>query len=63
MKKLLIDEIPLNFKNAFPANAFFVAKSEIKAFRNHDLKFAKSNFYNTDKMSCYKLYKPAFLRP
>ena len=62
MKNTLINKIPILFKNTLPINVYFVEGIEKKPFKNKQLKFAKSDFYNTGKMACYNFYKPSFLR-
>jgi hypothetical protein len=59
---MLIDKIPIFFKDSLPINTYFVKGIINKPFKNKQLKFAKSDFYNTQKMACYNFYKPSFLR-
>ncbi len=58
---MLIDKIPLDFKNKLPISAFFVKGEKKNSDLRKDLAYVNSEFYNTNKMRCYGLYKPAFL--
>jgi hypothetical protein len=62
MEDILIDKISIPFKNTLPISVYFVKGITKQPFVNKELKFAKSNFYNTKKMACYNFYKPSFLR-
>lgn len=62
MNEKLIDEIPDVFKNSLPVSVCFVTGITMEPYKNKQLKFANSDFYNTRKMACYNLYKPSFLR-
>lgn len=62
MNIILIDIIPNEIKASLPANVFFVKGITNEPYKNKQLSFAKSEFYNTNKMSCYSFYKPSFLR-
>ncbi len=62
MNTVLINKIPSDLKNSLPVNVFFVKGITIESYRNKNLFFANSEFYNTKKMSCYNFYKPSFLR-
>ena len=58
---MLIDKIPIKFKNKLPINSFFI-KGELNTPNLiKDLAYANSEFYNPQKMRCYGFYKPAFL--
>ncbi|MBC8756454.1 hypothetical protein H2O64_17400 [Kordia sp. YSTF-M3] len=61
MKTVLVDEIPLEFKDCLPINVFFIEGKEVAPIKRSDLTFVASDFYTTDKMRCYDFYKPAFL--
>lgn len=59
---ILEDKIPEYLKNKLPVAINFVEGTVIKVHVNKDLKYAKSKFYNTQKMSCYNLNKPSFIK-
>jgi hypothetical protein len=59
---ILEDKIPDHLKDKLPVAISFVEGDVINVRINKDLKYAKSKFYNTQKMSCYNLNKPSFIK-
>jgi hypothetical protein len=59
---ILEDKIPDHLKDKLPVSISFVEGYVVNVQVNKDLKYAKSKFYNTQKMSCYNLYKPSFIK-
>ena len=61
MNKILVEKIPLEFKESVQIAAFFIKGSSNEPIKRRDLAFVSSSFYNTRKMRCFDFYKPAFL--
>lgn len=59
--KVLVYDVPKEFKDKLPINVFFVKGKENNPIRNTDLVFVESKFYSTKKMRCYNFYKAAFI--
>lgn len=60
MENTLIEKIPESFKNSLPINVYFVKGFVNEPLKNKQLRFAKSEFYNSSRMACYNFYKPTF---
>lgn len=61
MKKLMYESIPDDLIDILPINIFYAEAKTNSSKVIDGFIYAESTFYNTNKMNCRPLYKPAFL--
>ena len=62
MEIKLYNRISIESLDSLPICVYYVEGIINEPFINKQLKFVKSKFYNTHKLSCYNFHKPSILK-